>query len=110
MIEIASIFGSRRMKACALLHGSVFQTSIPTISDKGFPLERIILWSTCRAGKDESGQDRQLSQDELQALAFLMRCLELDPFKRISAQEALEHEFLAAAGEGGAEEDEMELL
>ena len=105
MIEIASIFGQRRMKACALLHGSVFECTIPTIGAGGYNLEKIILWSTCRTDKGET-----LSNEELQATRFLERCLELDPQKRISAEEALQHPFLAGAGEGQADEDEVEML
>ncbi|KAI9837858.1 MAG: hypothetical protein M1819_006792 [Sarea resinae] len=111
MIEIATIFGAKRMKACALLHGNVFESTIPTIGERGYSLERIVLWSTCRNGKDENGSGEQkLSTDEALAVRFLARCLELDPSRRISAEDALQHEFLAGAGESGAEEDEMEML
>lgn len=106
MIEIATIFGFKRMKQCAFLHGAVFETNIPTIGAGGFALEKIILWSTCR---NEGGEkNHPLSAEELSAVAFLERCFELDPSRRISAQEALEHEFLAEVED--TEEDEMELL
>ncbi|KAF4976485.1 hypothetical protein FZEAL_6851 [Fusarium zealandicum] len=88
MIEIATIFGSKRMKAAGLLHGSVFETSIPTVGQGGFSMEKIILWSTCR------GDDKPLTQDEKMAIAFLEWCMELDPSKRITAEQALQHEFL----------------
>lgn len=94
------------MKQCAYLHGAAFETNIPTIGAGGFTLEKIILWSTCR---NEGGEKNDpLSEEELSAVAFLARCFELDPAKRISAQEALEHEFLAEVED--TEEDEMELL
>jgi len=94
MIEIATIFGVRRMKACAYLHGTVFETNIPTIGGAGFTLEKIVLWSTCRNDSGKNGQDMPLSAEEKLAVKFLERCFELDPCKRISAEEALEHEFL----------------
>ncbi|PGH12556.1 CDC7 protein kinase [Helicocarpus griseus UAMH5409] len=84
MIEIASIFGSRRMKAAAALHGQVFETSLPTIGEKGYTWEKIVLWSSCL---------EQLTESEKQATRFLATLLELNPSKRPSAKEALRHEF-----------------
>lgn len=97
------------MKACALLHGSVFECTIPTIGEKGFTLEKIVLWSTCRSRESKDGQET-LSPGEKQAIAFLERCLELDPRKRISAQEALDHDFLAEGTPPELSEDEMEVI
>lgn len=79
------------------LPGCVFETTITTIGERGFTLEKIVLWATNRtatgSGKD-SKDDQQLPPDEALAIRFLQRCFELDPTKRISAGEALEHEFL----------------
>ncbi|TAQ87627.1 hypothetical protein B7494_g4075 [Chlorociboria aeruginascens] len=107
MIEIATIFGIRRMKTCAFLHGTVFETNIPTIGNAGFTLEKIILWSTCRNNGGNAGEEIPLTPEEKLAVRFLERCFELDPNKRISAEEALEHDFLR---EGDSEEDELHML
>lgn len=107
MIEIATIFGSKRMKAAGLLHGCVFETSIPTIGQQGFTMEKIILWSTCRT------DDKPLTPDEKLAVRFLERCMELDPSRRITAEEALDHEFLKLDQSGSqelGEEDEVDML
>lgn len=112
MIEIATIFGQKKMRSAGQLHGCMFETTIPTIGTQGFSLERIILWSTCRS---DSGEE--LSEEERTAVEFLYRCLELDPSRRISAAEALEHPFLQdvpemavkETGEGG-DDDEMDIL
>ncbi|KAK0610953.1 kinase-like domain-containing protein [Immersiella caudata] len=111
MIEIATIFGQKRMRAAGQLHGCMFETTIPTIGSVGFSLERIILWSTCRSDTGET-----LSGDEKLAVEFLNRCMELDPHRRISADEALQHEFLqmgvdepAPLAEAG-DDDEMDIL
>lgn len=111
MVEITSLFGKKKMRACGLLHGTVFETNIPTIGDRGFSLEKIILWSTCRT-KEQRESGEALTAGEKEAIKFLERCLELDPKKRISAKEALEHPFLAEGTnlEVPPEEDEMEVL
>lgn len=109
MIEIATIFGSHKMRQCALLHGSVFETTLPSISGKGFALEKIVMWSTCRS-KDSSGGEQGFEPGEEEAIRFLERCLDLDPRRRISAKEALADEFLTEESIHAAEADEMEIL
>jgi cell division control protein 7 len=109
MIEIATIFGIRRMKQAALLHGTVFETNIPTIGQAGFSLEKIILWSTCRNDGGKTGEEATLTSEERSAVRFLEKCFDLDPNRRITADEALRHEFLAEP-EIGESEDEMQML
>ncbi|KAI5776839.1 kinase-like domain-containing protein [Geopyxis carbonaria] len=96
-IEIATIFGKHRMRQCAALHGCIFETTLPTIGEKGFTLEKIVLWATNRtsSGSSSSKDDEILPPDEAIAVKFMQQCFELDPAKRISAEEALDHEFLA---------------
>ncbi len=107
MIEIATIFGSRRMKVAGQLHGCMFETTIPTVGREGFSLEKIILWSNCRI--DNGKTLKPLSEEEKLAVKFLGRCLDLDPSSRISAEEALEHDFLRRE-DTVEEEDEMDIL
>ncbi|CVL01539.1 CDC7 protein kinase [Fusarium proliferatum] len=101
MIEIATIFGTKRMKAAGLLHGCVFETSIPTVGQGGFSMEKIIMWSTCR------GEEKPLTGEEKLAINFLEWCMELDPGRRITAAEALNHDFLLL-GDIEAERQENE--
>lgn len=107
MIEIATIFGHKRMKIAANLHGCMFDTTIPTIGSGGFDLGKIIMWSTVREEKD-----RPFTEEERTAVDFLSRCLELDPSRRFSAEEALGHDFLLMGGDGstGSEEEDMDIL
>ncbi|EAQ92102.1 hypothetical protein CHGG_00337 [Chaetomium globosum CBS 148.51] len=110
MIEIATIFGNKRMQGAALLHGCMMETTIPTIGRSGYSLEGIILWSTGRSDKVK------ISEDEKLAIKFLSRCMELDPTRRISAADALQHDFLRMGLDESAEEasdeddDEMDML
>ncbi|TLS23371.1 uncharacterized protein PpBr36_06626 [Pyricularia pennisetigena] len=105
MIEISTIFGTRKMKIAAQLHGCNFETSIPTIGSAGFSFERIIIWSTVRP------ENNPLTPDEELAVKFLYQCLELDPRRRISAADALEHEFLTkwTTGAESAVDDDDEV-
>ncbi|KAK6952582.1 hypothetical protein Daesc_004872 [Daldinia eschscholtzii] len=94
LIEIATIFGSKKMKMAGQLHGCVFDTNIPTIGERGFTFEKIMLWSTCRSDVSKDGRPSTLTEEEKGAIEFLTRCMELDPTKRISAKQALAHDFL----------------
>ncbi|RVX75492.1 hypothetical protein B0A52_00845 [Exophiala mesophila] len=101
MIEIASIFGRKKMQAAAAMHGQLFETSIETIGERGFSLEKIILWASCRE-KEQDG----LRAGEAQAVLLLQGLLELDAGKRFSAKEALMHEFFTAPVEDAEERAE----
>lgn len=92
VIELAHVFGRQKMRSCALIHGQVFDVTIPTIQDNGYSLEKIIIWSNNRQGRSEDGQKYRLEPEDM--VDFLSRCLELDPDKRISSDEALQHPFL----------------
>lgn len=84
MIETASIFGTRRMKLAASLHGQKFETNIPTIGEKGYSWEKLVKWASCV---------EELTESEKQATRLLAGLMELDPRRRLSAKEALNHEF-----------------
>lgn len=99
MIEMSSVFGKKKMKAVAALHGQLFETNIETIGVNGFPMEKLISWA---ASKDHMGVG------ELQAVRFLEGLLELDPSKRFSAKEALQHEFFTGPIEDEDERKERE--
>ena len=103
MIEIASIFGKKKMQGVAAMHGSVFETNIETIGDKGFTLEKIVLWASCREKTEDT-----LHAGEQQAVDLLAGLLELDPHKRLSARQALDHEFFTSTIEDETEREERE--
>ncbi|KAI4290379.1 MAG: hypothetical protein L6R35_000343 [Caloplaca aegaea] len=107
IIEIASIFGQKRMKACALLHGAVFECSLPSIGEKGFLLKQIVQWSVSSTRPDER---EEIDPEVMECIAFLELCLELDPRKRISARRALASDFLAEEVEEEMDEDDVDDL
>ena len=110
-LELTNIFGRRRMRETAFLHGQVFESNIPSYSESGHSFEKIILWSTNRNGRDEQGRrTAQLEPEEKEAVAFLERCLECEPTKRITAEEALRHPFIAAAGMDEGEAEAIDLI
>ncbi|EUC37345.1 hypothetical protein COCCADRAFT_85936 [Bipolaris zeicola 26-R-13] len=98
LLEITTIFGRKKMRETALLHGQVFETNIPSYSEGGHSLEKIILWCTGRTG-DKTQPKKELEEEEKEAVQFLYRLLECNPAKRITAAEALEHPFLAKVEE-----------
>ncbi|KAL3470190.1 kinase-like domain-containing protein [Aspergillus californicus] len=87
LIEMASIFGTRRMKNAAGMHGQIFETNIPTIGEKGYSWEKLVKWSSCV---------EELTESEKQATRLLAGLMELDPYKRLSAKDALQHEFFTS--------------
>lgn len=106
LLELTNIFGRRRMRETSLLHGQVFETNIPSYSENGHGFEKIVLWCTNRAGRDAEGRrQHQLSDEEREAVAFMELCLECEPAKRITADEALQHPFITGAAVGNAVED-----
>lgn len=109
VIELASIFGQRWMKKAAMKHGQIFDCNIPTVSENGYSLEKIVMWSTNRRTKDTKGNKLPLAIEEQQCFDFLSACLEADPENRISAREALRHPFLSVKDEETSE-DEMDVL
>ncbi|KAI4127623.1 MAG: hypothetical protein LQ338_003118 [Usnochroma carphineum] len=107
LIEIASIFGQRRMKACALLHGTIFECSLPTVGEKGFLLKQIVQWSVSSTRPDER---EEIDPEVMECISFLELCLELDPKKRISARRALASGFLAEERQPELDENDVDDL
>ncbi|KAI4097076.1 MAG: hypothetical protein LQ344_000485 [Seirophora lacunosa] len=107
IVEIASIFGQKRMKTCAQLHGAVFECSLPSVGEKGFLLKQIVQWSVSSTRPDER---EEIDPEVMECINFLEVCLELDPKKRISARKALASDFLAEEVEEEMDEDDVDDL
>ena len=90
-----------------MLHGAMFECTIPTVGKQGFSLAQIIQWSTAARGSDTEGD---LDPGVKDAVKFLEQCLELDPRRRISARAALANDFLAEETFADTEPDEMDVL
>ena len=74
-----------------------FDATLPTLSEKAMPFQKIIKWATSEM--DEPDWEQRL------ALDFLDLCMELNPQNRISAADALQHPFLSCAEEDEGLED-----
>ncbi|CAI6335146.1 unnamed protein product [Periconia digitata] len=107
LLEITTIFGRKKMRETAFLHGQVFETNVPSYSEHGHTLEKIILWCTGRTSSDKGAPKKELSDEEKEAAAFLYRLLECDSAKRITADEALHHPFITKAYEENEAEQDM---
>lgn len=111
LLEIATLFGRRRMRETALLHGQVFETNIPSYGEHGHSLEKIILWCTGRNSKDEHGRRTEHTEpDEKEAIKFLEQLLQCDPRERLTADEALEHPFIKNARVNIDEDGDVDLI
>lgn len=108
--EITNIFGKKKMKETALLHGQVVETNIPTYSENGHGFEKIILWCTNRHGKQDNGEKIRMVGEEREALVFMEKLLECDSRKRITADQALQDPFLQISEETDEDEDMVDEL
>lgn len=73
--------------------------TLPTLSDKPMSFLKIVQW----ARSDMQSLDREHAL----AFQFLDLCMELDPKKRVSAAEALQHPFLSSAEEDQYLDDDV---
>jgi serine/threonine protein kinase len=86
VIELATLFGKRAMERCANLHGSILETSIPTITEDGYSFEQVILWCNHK-NEDVFTRPQKLGID------LLRHCLDPNVRKRPTAHELLQHPF-----------------
>ena len=107
IIEIASIFGLKKMKQSAILHGAVFDCTVPTVGETGHPLEQLIQWSVSNVRPEDADA---LDPETKEIVKFLKLLLEVDPRKRQSARGALMSSFLKEKPDPETEDDEMDVL
>jgi cell division control protein 7 len=112
IMEITTIFGIRKMKQCALLHGLEFDCNIPKIKEKlslgSLVLNSVLLdckegdtfaddspaWEVLHAYSKKGGQlQTQIGHEYSLAMFVLENCLHLEPHKRLTASELLELPF-----------------
>lgn len=74
-----------------------FDTTLSTLSEKPMTFLKIVQWAI-------PGMPT-LDREQEMAFEFLDLCMELNPQKRVSAAEALQHPFLSAAEEDEGLED-----
>lgn len=85
LLEIASILGRRKMEACALLHGVVFETNISTLPTRSYPWLSIVEWQL----------KAKLSDEQREAVEFMHHVLKPNPSERLTAQAAINSTWLA---------------
>ncbi|EPQ28393.1 uncharacterized protein PFL1_04220 [Pseudozyma flocculosa PF-1] len=96
LLELATIFGKKRMEQCALLHNRTFQCNVPTI-EGGKRINDFILQLNPGFMDPGSHPDPDRYRlDATRALDFARACLHLDCTRRWTAAALLEHPFLAS--------------
>jgi cell division control protein 7 len=84
-----------------LMSDCTFDATLPTLSDKSMPFIKVVQWA--KGDLRDSDPD----PEQRQAFEFLDLCMELDPNRRVSAEEALQHPFLSSAEEDQHLDDEI---
>jgi len=102
-VELCCIFGKKKMREVAALHGQVLETNVPTLTESGHSWDKILLWCTGRNKKSANGEGG-LTGEELEAIKFMNDLLELDPDVRSTAEMALDHPFLTCITSQGSQE------
>ncbi|KAL7413178.1 kinase-like domain-containing protein [Mrakia frigida] len=100
LMEISAIFGKTKMDKCASIHNRTLISNVPALDHAGHNLESIILTANPYLYSNHSPDDtlQEHEQGIAEALDLLKHILALDPCKRYTAGQALEHEFLAEEG------------
>ncbi|PWN53037.1 kinase-like protein [Violaceomyces palustris] len=96
LLELATIFGKRRMEQCALLHNRTFLCNIPSIEQGGQRIVDFIVKLNPRLREAGSHPDPDGHKEDVeQALDLARACLHLDCTRRWTANQILNHPFLA---------------
>ncbi|KDN43916.1 kinase-like protein [Tilletiaria anomala UBC 951] len=96
LLEIATIFGRRRMEQCAMLHNRTFKCNIPSVEEA--KTHRIPDWiklvNPSLWNPGDHPDPLKYSQDVAQAVDLCRECLHLDCTRRLTASQLLQHPFL----------------
>ncbi|KAI8987004.1 kinase-like domain-containing protein [Pilobolus umbonatus] len=88
MLELAHIYGLKKLTECGEYYGRRFRVNIPTVSELPIPFEEI-----CRC-MNKSRVDGWDKNEFMEAIDLTKSCLQLIHSERITASKALEHPFL----------------
>ncbi|ORY79392.1 kinase-like domain-containing protein [Protomyces lactucae-debilis] len=95
LIELTAIFGKGCMRRIARIHNQTLEIDLPTVHERSISWPRLITW--CQTGTRDA--DLNVSLDMQEAATFLDGLLDLDPWHRTTAVQALQDPFLALVDE-----------
>ncbi|KAH7098774.1 kinase-like protein [Auriculariales sp. MPI-PUGE-AT-0066] len=101
LMELATIIGHKRLEKAALLHNRSFITNVPDINEEGMGWRELVLKLNPTLLDDHEDERETVNE----ALDLLDKCLEPEATRRITARDALYHDFLRT-GAVGVEEGE----
>lgn len=90
LVELMSVYGKAAMRQAAQQHNQTLEVSLPTLHERPIPFQRLIRW--CQTGTRDN--DFEETSEMAEAIEFLSKCLDLDPWSRLTAKEALDHPYL----------------
>ena len=95
LLELATIFGQRRMEQCAMLHNRTFACNLPTVDHAGRRIPELI--QQIRPELFEPPEDHpdpsEYRQQVQQVVHLASVCLYLDCTRRWTAERLLQHAF-----------------
>ncbi|PKI84219.1 non-specific serine/threonine protein kinase [Malassezia vespertilionis] len=95
LLELATIFGQRRMEQCAMLHNRTFASNLPTVDHAGKRIPELIQQIRPALFEVEEGHpDPAAYRQQVQHVVHLANvCLYLDCTRRWTAKRVLQHAF-----------------
>lgn len=95
LLELATIFGARRMEQCALLHNRTFACNLPTVDHSGQRIPELIQSIRPELYEPPDGHpDPATYREQVQQVVHLVTaCLQLDCTRRWPAERLVQHAF-----------------
>ena len=97
LLELATIFGARRMEQCALLHNRTFSCNLPTVDHGGQRVSELIQTVRPELYEPPAGHpDPAAHREQVQQVVHLVgACLHLDCTRRWPAERLVQHAFFS---------------
>lgn len=93
LVELGILFGRGNLQKASLLHGSVYETNIPSIHDNPLTFEKLIKVCTSTWNGSHYEEIEDITAEHRKAIELMAHLLTLDYRRRYTATQALQHSF-----------------